>query len=342
MYKFVPQKKRSDFRIKCGMLLFCTLRRLEWVKNSEKYASLKKSRKFLKSKGEGDSKILQEKAFPFIAFEHSTPLFRNLSGSDILLEQNKVCNLSIAASLLDGLILEKGKIFSYWKCIGKPSKSRGFKEGLVLKSGRLSSGIGGGLCQASNLLYWMTLHTPLVVTQRWRHSYDVFPDSSRTQPFGSGATCVYNYRDLQIKNETDQAFLLKVWIQDGKLCGQWRTQRPLADKYEVYEKKHWITMEMAGVYVRHNVLSRRHFVPSANDGNVAHAFGEDFSKTFDEKACFSEENDFPKTFDEKKAAPSDLSHGAKGENLVLAEDVEIAFNDAIMMYNPLLSEKGQE
>ena len=45
---------------------------------------------------------------------------------------------------------------------------------------------GGGLCQLSNLIYWMTLHTPLTITERYRHSYDVFPDSNRTQPFGSG------------------------------------------------------------------------------------------------------------------------------------------------------------
>ena len=62
-------------------------------------------------------------------------------------------------------------------------------EGMILRNGRVASGVGGGLCQMTNLLYWMTLHTPLTVTERWRHGYDVFPDSNRTQPFGSGATC---------------------------------------------------------------------------------------------------------------------------------------------------------
>ena len=70
---------------------------------------------------------------------------------------------------------------------------------MVLHYGSFQTGIGGGLCQLSNLIYWMTLHTPLTVTERYRHSFDVFPDSRRTQPFGSGATCSYNYLDLQIK-----------------------------------------------------------------------------------------------------------------------------------------------
>ena len=58
----------------------------------------------------------------------------------------------------------------------------------------------------------MTLHTPLTVVERYRHSYDVFPDSGRTQPFGSGATCVYPYRDLMIRNDTQTTFRLHVTV----------------------------------------------------------------------------------------------------------------------------------
>ena len=75
----------------------------------------------------------------------------------------------------------------------------------------------------SNLIYWLTLHTPLTVIERHRHDYDVFPDSGRTQPFGSGATCVYNYIDLQIKNNTGQPYQLKLEITGDHLSGEWRT-----------------------------------------------------------------------------------------------------------------------
>lgn len=54
----------------------------------------------------------------------------------------------------------------------------------------------------TNLIYWMTLHTPLTVAKRWRHGFDVFPDANRTQPFGSGATCSWPILDLQIVNHT--------------------------------------------------------------------------------------------------------------------------------------------
>ena len=30
-------------------------------------------------------------------------------------------------------------------------------------------------CQLANLIYWMTVHTPLTVVERHRHGYDVSP-----------------------------------------------------------------------------------------------------------------------------------------------------------------------
>jgi vancomycin resistance protein VanW len=73
----------------------------------------------------------------------------------------------------------------------------------------------------------MTLHTPLTVVERWRHNYDVFPDADRTQPFGSGATVFFNYIDLQVRNDTNQTFYLRLWLTDTHLCGEWRSDRPI-------------------------------------------------------------------------------------------------------------------
>ena len=78
---------------------------------------------------------------------------------------------------------------------------------------------GGGICQLANLLYWMTLHTPLVVTERHHHSFDPFPDSGRTLPFGSGASVYYNYVDLRMYNPTSHSFQIKVWLTDKHLKG---------------------------------------------------------------------------------------------------------------------------
>jgi vancomycin resistance protein VanW len=116
----------------------------------------------------------------------------------------------------------------------------------------------------------MTLHTPLQVVERHRHSYDVFPDSSRTQPFGSGATCAYNYLDLMIRNTTDSPYQLKLAVRNHRLTGEWRALTEPLYTYEVYEKDHRISQEYWGGYVRHNTLCRRVY---RRDGELA---GDEF------------------------------------------------------------------
>lgn len=193
---------------------------------------------------------------PYVAATHRTPLLRPLLGLDEQLQRNKVVNLRLAADRIDGVVLEPGKRMSFWKLVGKPSSRRGFLEGLVLDHGRLSAGVGGGLCQMTNLLYWLTLHTPLVVVERWRHSYDAFPDAGRTQPFGSGATCAWPALDLQIANPTTDRYRLSIRLTETHLVGAWTSSAPLHVRFKVEERAHRITHEGPGLYVRHNELWR--------------------------------------------------------------------------------------
>ncbi len=232
---------RPKFRIFLGKLFFTSRRYIQWFFNrSIKYAVM-----------------IQTVELPHLAARHSTPLYRKLRNVDNWLQDNKVINLSLAAEAVNGVILKPGESFSFWRLIGKPTKAKGFKEGMVLSNGSFIPGVGGGLCQLSNLIYWMALHTPLTVTERWRHTHDVFPDADRTQPFGSGATVVYNYIDLQIKNDTAQNYQLLIWVDSAELCGELRCDLPSTQKYEVYESDHIIVQEWWGGYLRHNILRRK-------------------------------------------------------------------------------------
>lgn len=195
--------------------------------------------------------------FEYLIAEHNTPLYRQLPKVDMWLQQNKVVNLRLAIARLNGIVVKPGEVLSFWRLVGKPAKSKGYVDGMVLLNGNYKAGAGGGLCQLSNLIYWMTLHTPLDVTERWRHSYDVFPDVNRTQPFGSGATVSFNHIDLQITNRTDQDFVLHLYLTDSHLCGEWRSQQSLPFTYEVYEKDHQISHEHWGGYIRQNKLFRK-------------------------------------------------------------------------------------
>lgn len=209
--------------------------------------------------GKTYAKVRKDDKLPNVYFKHKAPLLRQLKDVEMDMQRNKVTNLKLAVKKLNGITLQPGETFSYWRLIGKPTKRKGYVDGMILHYGKVISGVGGGLCQLSNLIYWMTLHTPLTITERYRHSYDVFPDSNRKQPFGSGATCMYNYLDLQIKNETSHLFQLIVYVTDASLIGEWRSVQPTALTYRVYEKEHSFTREEWGGYVRHNLLYREVF-----------------------------------------------------------------------------------
>lgn len=239
MNQIEKPRKRTALRIYLGTKYFTLKRYMKWYFSGIKFAGIK-------------NEILTHKISA-----HQTPLIRNLRDVDMYLQTNKVVNLRIAALRLNNLTIYPGETFSYWKAIGKPTKRKGYIEGMVLNNGSFTAKTGGGLCQLSNLIYWMTIHTPLTVAERHRHSYDVFPDSNRTQPFGSGATCFYNYKDLIIYNGTDQAFQLHINVGSEYLCGEWTSNTGLEYHYEVYEKEHIMQPEMWGGYTRHNVLYRK-------------------------------------------------------------------------------------
>ncbi len=228
---------RSRLRLFIGGLFFACMRFFRWYTSRETFA-----------------KIVHNDKLPFSIFHHQSILLRQLKNVDMRLQHNKIKNLAIALQKLDGVIVKPGETFSYWMLIGRPTKSKGYVAGMLLRNGVVREGIGGGLCQLSNLIYWMTLHTPLTVVERFRHGYDVFPDSNRTQPFGSGATCSYPYIDLQIKNNTTSTFQLTLQLTDSHLTGSWLADTEATVQYTILEKEHTITHEWWGGYVRHNEL----------------------------------------------------------------------------------------
>ncbi|WP_299516155.1 VanW family protein [uncultured Rummeliibacillus sp.] len=240
MESFKPIK-RSRARIYVGTKYYRIKRYSEWWFGSQKYVTRKS----------------KENPLQNVIFSHKTLLLRKLKDVDMWLQHNKVKNLKIATEKLNQIVICPGETFSYWKLLGNTTKRKGYVDGMVLHYGKVQLGVGGGLCQLSNLIYWITLHTPLTITERHRHSYDVFPDSNRTQPFGSGATCAFNYLDLQITNETSNIYQLVVYLTDTHLVGEWRSETPAIRTYKLFEKEHKITLENWGGYMRHNRIHRK-------------------------------------------------------------------------------------
>lgn len=228
---------RSIMRQTLGRTVFTAARYFRWVKD---WSQLTRSH------------VVED--LPYVVATHRTPLRRPFAGIDERLTRNKIENITIALRRVNGIMVQPGKMFSYWFTIGNPTRRKGYLPGFMLHQGRLVEGTGGGLCQLSNLLYWLTLHTPLTVIERWRHGYDVFPDASRMQPFGSGATCYYPFLDLVIKNSTTAVFALHVFIDGDDLVGEWRSNMPLQRKYVIVEREHAFEALPWGGWLRKNTL----------------------------------------------------------------------------------------
>jgi vancomycin resistance protein VanW len=126
---------------------------------------------------------------------------------------------------------------------------------MELSFGKARAGIGGGICQISNLIHWLVMHSPLTVTERYHHSFDPFPDDGRVLPFGSGATVFYNYRDYQFTNNTEYTFQINLWFSDKCLEGELRIDQELDYAYHVIEKDHKF-LKIRGQYYRKNEIWR--------------------------------------------------------------------------------------
>ena len=189
-----------------------------------------------------------------VVFEHRSVILRELVGVDMQLQENKRRNLELAIAHLNGVVIRQGETFSVWKNVGRPTARKGYLEGLVLKQGQLSSGVGGGICQLGNLLFWLFAHSPLRVTERYRHGCDVCADVGREVPFGAGATLAYNYIDLQVLNETVNDFRLELWMDDEFLYGRLLCECPLEESYRVEERNPLIRQQFWGGYSRHNEI----------------------------------------------------------------------------------------
>ncbi|MHA7271646.1 VanW family protein [Arthrobacter sp. HLT1-20] len=136
-------------------------------------------------------------------------------------------------------------------------RQKGYRVGLTINHSGPDSGIGGGLCQFTNLLHWMVLHSPLDIVEHHHHGeIDLFPDFNRQIPFGTGTSIVYNYLDYRVKNNTDNTFQLRISVTEEHLRGELRAAEPLPVKYHVKEQDANFQEEADGEVYRRNKVFR--------------------------------------------------------------------------------------
>lgn len=134
---------------------------------------------------------------PVIA-QSITPLWTQTSETELRLTAGKVQNLRITAQALNGLEIQAGETFSFWRQIGRPSRLRGYVEGREIREGCVVPSIAGGLCQLSNALYDAALKANFQIIERHKHTR-VIAGSLAEQD--RDATIFWNYVDLRFKSQ---------------------------------------------------------------------------------------------------------------------------------------------
>jgi len=211
-------------------------RRLQWLRSGAAWAT------------QGD-----EVDLPTKVIKHSSLLLRELSADEMVLQHNKVTNLRLATRRTDLVVIRPGETFSFNKVVGNCTRRKGYVKGMRLSNGDAISGVGGGICQLANLLHWMFLHTPLTIVERSEHSFDPFPDKGRVLPWGVGCSIVYNYVDLVVRNDTDQTFQLRTWVDERHLRGELRSDRATEVSYRVHARDEAFLRYDGSVYRRNEI-----------------------------------------------------------------------------------------
>ncbi len=203
--------------------------------------------------------IAQEKsseALPIKLYHHSSLIRRRLGNIDMQLQENKAVNLALAVPKVDHILIRPGELFSFWALVGNPTKKAGYRNGLVISSGKTGQGIGGGMCQFTNLIHWMVLHSDLTIIEHHHHDgIDLFPDFGRVIPFGTGTSILYNYLDYRFFNSTSMTYQLLTYTTQDYLCGELRCDQRPSWKYHIQCRDEFFTKEFDGVY-RNNKIFR--------------------------------------------------------------------------------------
>lgn len=204
----------------------------------------------------------QGQDLPVKIYAHNSLIRRRLGNTQPELQEGKAKSLAIAAPLVDGVVIRPGQSFSFWRNVGEPTVAKGYQVGLTVEGDHAAEGVGGGLCQFTNLLHWMTLHSPLTITEHHHHSgLDLSPDFKRQIPFGTGTSIVWNFLDYRVRNDTDQTFQFRVRVDGEYRRGQLRSDQPLPLKYHVREESGYFyrmrdSESGASQVRRHNVVVR--------------------------------------------------------------------------------------
>lgn len=121
-------------------------------------------------------------------------------------------NVAAAAKALNETLLMPDEVFDYGKIVALAEEKYGWREAPVIVNGKLTPGMGGGICQVSSTLYNAALLAGLDIVERRNHSLAV-----HYLPAGLDATYADGYINFKFRNSTGKQLLVRTVVENKKL-----------------------------------------------------------------------------------------------------------------------------
>lgn len=152
-------------------------------------------------------------------------------------------NMATALKAINGTILEPGDTLSFNECTGNSNlESNGYLPAGVISQGAMTTGVGGGICQAATTLYNAAIMANMEIVEREPHlwcSYYVYG--------GLDATIDWGNIDLKVKNNSKYQMFFRCWMDGVELNVEiYGWQSPEFDEVRTETELDWSSSDSYG------------------------------------------------------------------------------------------------
>lgn len=148
-------------------------------------------------------------------------------------------NMKVALKACNGSVIEPGATWSFNKCTGDSNlESNGYKKAAVISEKKVKQGVGGGICQASTIIFEAGLFSNMEIVERHNHYW-----ASTYAYAGEDATIDYPDLDLRMRNKTDYQMFIECRLEDGNRLrvNIWGYQDPDYDNIRLHSENYRIS-----------------------------------------------------------------------------------------------------
>jgi vancomycin resistance protein VanW len=191
---------------------------------------------------------------PNLLYSTRISLRSNDPDAHAVFEAGKKHNVTLAAPAFHGLLLTPTRPFSFWRTLGRVTRSRGYREGMELAGGCIVPAVGGGLCLLARVLFQAALYCDFEILERHGHSL-MAVEPPPGVPWGIDASILWPYVDLRFAPRSGSVWI-GMKVQHDALIVTVHGSAALEHRVELHPSAERVTDEHEG-RVRWNRILRR-------------------------------------------------------------------------------------